>query len=495
MFVGRENDLRQLESLWAKPVASLVTCRGRRRIGKSTLIEEFARRSKAVFLKLEGIAPEPRMTNVLQLKAFREQLSRECGRSVPMLKSWGEAFAELDRCIGSSKTVLLLDEISWMGRYDVGFPGELKIAWDNLFKKHDRLIVFFCGSVSTWISRNILNNTGFVGRASLNLVVRELPLEDCVRFWGRKASRVATSEILDVLSVTGGVPRYLEEVNPSFSANENVRRLCFVSNALLRDDFNQTFNVVFGEEAVTKRRILMCLSDASRTLSEICEALGVERNGGITVHLEDLEVAGFVTCERSVNPQTGRSAKICRYRICDNYTRFFLRYIEPNGAMIDVDSFLFNSLEALPGWTAILGLQFENLVINNLALLLPLLGLGRVLLKSAAPYRQAATSRRKGCQIDLLLQSDRLFYVVEIKRRREIGIEIEDEVAEKVAALHVPQNYTVRTALVYDGHLSPQVAARGYFDALVPASMLLGREKLLSDVCTGRGQTPVVGFE
>lgn len=475
MFVGRENDLKQLDALWAKPVASLVTCRGRRRIGKSTLIEEFARRSKAAFLKLEGVAPEPRMTNALQLMAFREQLSRVCRRRVPPLASWGEAFAELDTCIGNGRTVLLLDEISWMGRYDVGFPGELKVAWDNLFKKHDRLIVFFCGSVSTWISRNILNNTGFVGRASLNLTVRELPPEDCVKFWGRKASRVAPSEILDVLSVTGGVPRYLEEVNPSLSASENIRRLCFVSNALLRDDFNQTFNVVFGEESVTKRRILACLSDASRTLSEICEALGVERNGGISVHLDDLEVAGFVVRERSVNPQTGKPAKICRYRICDNYTRFFLRYIEPNGTMIDADSFRFTSLEALPGWPTILGLQFENLVINNLAVLLPRLGLDRVLLKSAAPYRQAPTSRRGGCQIDLLLQAGRLFYVVEIKRRREIGVEIEDEVAAKVAALRAPRDRTVRTALVYDGHLSPQVASRGYFDALIPSEVLLGR--------------------
>ena len=71
----------------------------------------------------------------------------------------------------------MLDEISWMGKYDVGFPGELKIAWDNLFKKHDRTIVFLCGSVSTWIAKNILNNTGFVGRASCNFVVRELPLD------------------------------------------------------------------------------------------------------------------------------------------------------------------------------------------------------------------------------------------------------------------------------------------------------------------------------
>lgn len=109
------------------------------------------------------------------------------------------------------------------------------------------------------------------------------------------------------------------------------------------------------------------------------------------------------------------------------------------------------------------------------ATLLPRLGLDRVLLKSAAPYRQVATSRRGGCQIDLLLQSGRLFYVVEIKRRREIGVEIEDEVAAKVAALRAPRDRTVRTALVYDGRLSPQVAARGYFDALIPSEALLGR--------------------
>ena len=54
MFLGRENGLKQLDSLWRKSTASLVTCRGRRRIGKLTLIEEFARRSGARFLKLEG---------------------------------------------------------------------------------------------------------------------------------------------------------------------------------------------------------------------------------------------------------------------------------------------------------------------------------------------------------------------------------------------------------------------------------------------------------
>ena len=74
MFVGREADLEELSRLWRKRVASLVTCRGRRRIGKSTLIEEFARRSGARFLKLEGKAPEPGMSNNLSFHPLGDVL-------------------------------------------------------------------------------------------------------------------------------------------------------------------------------------------------------------------------------------------------------------------------------------------------------------------------------------------------------------------------------------------------------------------------------------
>ena len=79
MFVGREEQLEQLKALWHKPVASLVTCRGRRRIGKSTLIEEFARRNRVRFIKLEGIEPQPGVTNETQLNAFAQQLAEQTG--------------------------------------------------------------------------------------------------------------------------------------------------------------------------------------------------------------------------------------------------------------------------------------------------------------------------------------------------------------------------------------------------------------------------------
>ena len=475
MFYGREDDLRELERLWRKPVSSLVTCRGRRRIGKSTLIEEFAARSHARLIEIEGLPPQPNQTNEDQLRHFAEQLREQSAWRGADFTSWFEAMLALSGVVGKGRTVVLLDEISWMGAHDGSFPGILKTAWDRHFKKHPHLVLVLCGSVSTWIQENILNNTGFVGRAALNLVLGELPLKDCVRFWGAAAERIAPREILDVLSVTGGVPRYLEEIDPGLSAVENVQNMCFSPKSLLRDDFSKIFSSVFGQNTSVKRRLLSALARAPMSVSELADAIGMERCGVLSKHLDQLSVAGFVTADRGLNPLTQKPAKIIRYRIKDNYSRFYLKYIEPNAEMIDQGSFRCHSLEALKGWDSMMGYQFETLVANNIPALLPRLGLERALLLSAAPFRQLPTARKKGCQVDLLIQTESSVCLVEIKRMREIGPGVEDELREKVSRLSVKPGVSVRTALVYDGTLSPRLAASGYIDAFVYfGSLLIG---------------------
>ena len=474
MFYGREEELSELDSLWRKNTASMVTCRGRRRIGKSTMIEEFARRSKAHFIEIMGTAPGKGIGNRQQLENFSIQLMPHIHghkKTVPL--DWLNAFMLLDAAIGNEKTVILLDEISWMGQYDATFPGHLKTAWDMYLKKHPRLILVLCGSVSTWIQENILNNTGFVGRSSLNLTLRELPLSVCRHFWGTAAERIAPGEIIDVLSITGGVPRYLEEIDPALSANENIRRMCFRPKALLRDDFAKIFNSVFGENAIYKRNILAALSVGPLTLAELAEKLHLSKGGSISQNISELLTAGFISGDAGLNPLTGKPAKSIIYRLSDNYTRFYLKYIQPNEAVIDRDGFRFLNIEALPAWETILGLQFENLVMNNIMELLPRLGLQNVLIKSAAPWRQLAGARKKGCQIDMLIQAERMVYVIEMKRRKYIGSEVADEVAAKIEALSLPRSISVRTALVYEGELHPAIAAEGFFDALVSIGDLM----------------------
>ena len=82
--------------------------------------------------------------------------------------------------------------------------------------------------------------------------------------------------------------------------------------------------------------------------------------------------------------------------------------------------------------------------------------------------------RRRVCQIDLLVQTPRTAYVVEIKRQKEIGPEIEDEVRRKISRIPLRSGMTPRPVLVYDGTLAPSVEGTGFFDAVIPAHKLLG---------------------
>ena len=134
MFIGREKELELLDALWGRDSGVLVTCRGRRRIGKSTLIEEFAARSRARFIEIAGEAPAAKSTNETQLRAFSKQLAEQTSWTGGPIGDWFDAFRFLDRELDDRKTVVLLDEVSWMGGKDPDFAGQLKTAWDRRFR-------------------------------------------------------------------------------------------------------------------------------------------------------------------------------------------------------------------------------------------------------------------------------------------------------------------------------------------------------------------------
>jgi len=480
-FIGRKEQLEDLSSLWRKKTSSIVACRGRRRIGKSTLFREFARRTADVYMEFEGLAPdgERKITNDDQLREFAATLARLTNSPILKFENWNDAFFWLDRAIDDSKrTVILLDEISWMGGEDPNFPAILRNAWESRFHRHDKLVLAVCGSVSAWIKKNILGNTGFTGRFSRDYVLTELSLSECSQFWMNAGGEIAAREILDVLSVTGGVPRYLEEIDPGLSAEENIRRLCFRPEGELYQDFDAIFNPVFGDATMFRRKVLCLLSEGPATGDEIAKRLDVDRNGWLAERLRELEEGGFLDADPGLNPETGKECRVSKYRLRDNYTRFYLKYIEPRKKLIKRGGYRFQSLASLPDWNTVLGLQFENLIVNNAAQIIPLLGIGNATIESAAPYRNVRKGRDgkgTGCQIDLLIQTPRTAYVVEVKRKNEIGPEIEDELERKMTNLPIRKGMSKSPVLVYEGALHPSVEASGYFAAIIPFEKLLAR--------------------
>ena len=472
LYVGRERETAELLELRRKRTASLVVIKGRRRIGKSTFIRQSAKHFDRL-LAFEGLAPRDGLSARQQLAAFAEQLAQQTSLPKVSIDNWPQAFQLLNTVIPTKgSTLILLDEISWMSIGERDFAGHLKSAWDTLLSQHSRLIVVLCGSVSSWIDRNILASPGFVGRCSLSLSLEPLALPECNAFW--RGKRATASEKLKILSVTGGVPRYLEEIDPSHSAEHNIHRLCFEPGGLLFREAEQIFHDVFDRRAETYRQIMSTLVEGTRTVSEIGAKLKHKRGGSLSFALDELAAAGFLRRDVSFSPRTGDAyERAIRYRLSDNYMRFYLKYVEPRRSQIEKKLYRKSPLDSLVAWDTIFGLQVENLVLQSFDALRSRLGLDRAEIINVGPYVQARTLRRAGCQIDLLLRTRRTVHVVEIKLRDVIDRSVIDEVKHKVDRLDGARGLSVRTALLYSGELDPRVEGEDYFDFVIPLGDLL----------------------
>ena len=472
-FVGRQAELESLEKLFKKNAPSLVVIQGRRRIGKSRLIQEFAK--DYIYYGFSGLPPTKETTAQSQRNEFSRQLSSQTSIPEVFADDWSKLFLLFSSQVTDQKTVILFDEISWMGDQDPDFLGKLKNAWDLQFKNHAKLILILCGSTSAWIEKNIVSSTGFMGRISYKLVLEELPLGECSKFWANKGQHIAPYEKLKLLSVTGGVPRYLEEIKPSFSAEDNIKDLCFMNGGLLVTEFNSIFSDLFSSKSSTYKKIVSALSNGSKTLKDICTELEVLQTGYISDCLDDLVKSGFVTRDYTWHLQSAEVSRLSQFRLSDNYLRFFLKYIDKNIPKIENNDFAFKSLAFLPGWESIMGLQFENLVLKNRKLIRDRLRIKPEEIISDNPFFQKKTAKKPGCQIDYLIHTKfGGLYVCEIKFSKNVlQSTIIQEMEEKIKRFDYPKGFSCRPVLIHVNGVHEDVVHRGYFAEIINFSEFL----------------------
>ena len=473
VFIGRKRELSLLNQLVKKDSASLVAIKGRRRIGKSRLITEFGR--QGTLISLSGLPPLPGMTAQDQRDEVSRQMARQLGGPYLVFEDWGDLFWHLAQHTAKGRVVILLDEISWMASDDDTFLGKLKNAWDLYFKKNPSLILVLCSSISSWIEKNILSSTGFMGRISLTITLQELTLPECNHFWGAQKNKTSSYEKFKCLSLTGGIPSYLENIQPKLSAEHNIKMLGFIKEGMLYNEFDQIFTDLFGKRSDIYKKILLTLiTKPHAQMQDVFDSLQIERSGVYSEYLNDLIQAGFVERNYSWHIKTEKKTQLSQYRIKDNYIRFYLKYILPNQEKIIRDAFAERSLSTLPGWDSILGLQFENLVLANRTAVQKLLHIRPEEIIYDNPYFQRKTIRKQGCQIDYLVQTKfNCLYVCEIKFSRDpVGAEVVQEMKDKINALDVPANFSYRPVLIHVNGVHDSVIASEYFAEIIDLGSL-----------------------
>lgn len=473
-FIGREQDLKLLQQFLHKKTASLLVVNGRRRIGKTTLIAQFAK--PYTFYSFTGLPPDSLTTSQLERDEFSRQLSVQTDLPEVKADDWSKLFSLLATKVQTGRVVLLFDEISWMGSKDPAFLGKIKHAWDTQFKKNPKLLFIICGSASSWIEKNILSSTGFLGRISHVLTLEELPLNECNAFWGKKgAENIAAFEKFNILSITGGIPRYLEELNPAESAEQTLKRICFQKGALLLEEFDRIFSDLFLHDSHVYKKILKTLAQGSHDTKTISEKIKINFTGLFSEFLRELELAGFVKRDYTWDIQTGVDSKLSRYRLSDNYMRFYLKCLEKKRTQIERGTFIYKSITSLPEWNSIIGLQFENLVLNNRHHIHQKLGIDPADIVTENPFFQKTTARQQGCQIDYMIQTrHQSLYICEIKfSQKPIGSEVIPQVQEKINRLKRPKGFSCRPVLIHVNGVSQDVIDKDFFSNIIDLSQAL----------------------
>lgn len=466
LFIGRKRELERLHLLHKKPMPTLVVVKGRRRIGKSRLIHEFAQQVKNKrFWSFAGLAPSEGVSAQDQRDNFTRQLAAQLQLPVPTFFDWSDAFDFFSVSLRQGDLVLF-DEISWMGSKDQTFIPKLKAWWD---RQMVQMLLVFCGSVSTWIEENILKNTAFFGRIHLTLTLEPLSIPESAELLRKIGMHLSFYDMYKLLSIFGGVPWYLEQCHSSMTADALIKELCFERGGLLVTEFDRIFHDLFNGKGATYQKILHVLKDGAKTLSEIRQSIDFTHSGTLSTMLEHLIVAGFISKQPLWSFKTSLALKQSLYRIADPYMRFYLKMIEPHKEAILGGAFDAVPVSTMSAYDTQMGLQLEVLLLQNRPLIQKALGVSPIDTIRSGPYRQNKTTKQQGCQIDFLLQSKtNTLFVCEFKfKRREISSEIITEMEQKIARLKVSKGFARVPVLCHLGGVADAVAVSSYFYRII----------------------------
>jgi len=267
----------------------------------------------------------------------------------------------------------------------------------------------------------------------------------------------------------------LEQIEPQLSADDNIKKLCFRKDGILVNEFDKIFHDLFFKQIDVYKRLVMTLAKGSQAFNEICKEMSYEKGGILSGYLDNLITAGFAQRDYTWIPKTGKMSRLSHFRLKDNFLRFYLKYIEPNRSKIDLDMFQDIAMSSLPGWDALMGLQFENLVLHNRRLIRKLLHCRPEDIIFDNPYFQRKTTSHEGCQIDYMIQTrQKLLYTCEIKfSRHAIKGEVVQEMKDKLNRLVLPRGFACAPVLIHVNGVDDAVSDADYFFSLIDFASLL----------------------
>ena len=466
-IIGRLDAINVLDLVNSRDKAQFLAVYGRRRIGKTYLIENYMKPRAAIYFEVTG-SREGTMKD--QLAYFRVALQKTfyAGAHLPEIDRWTNAFELLAAAVereamsrttantaqasaqpapalpAQASIVIFLDEAPWLDTHKSGFRSALEQAWNTRLSKIPSVRLIVCGSASSWMIRHLRKAKGGLhNRVTEALHLRPFTLGETHDYLEKKHQTTISKEsVLELYLAFGGVAYYLDLFNKSESVRQNVSRLAF-TNGILRKEFATLFRSLF-DDGDNHQKVVEALSVKKKGLTrgEILGVTGLKEGASLTRWLTELEEADFIAKVKVI----ASTKDDFRWRILDPFTLFHLRWIKPvaTGLLSPANDkdFWLNIRKGQP-YKIWAGHAFETIVLVHLAAVRRALGLGAIQAEAGPwssqnpagrgrPRKQKPASATGGAEIDLLFdREDSTVSICEIKHYDE-SYELTDATAEAI---------------------------------------------------------------
>lgn len=401
-IIGREVESNLLKNMLTSDKSELIAIYGRRRVGKTFLIRE-TYKNQSIF-EVSGI---PDGSYKEQLQNFFDEIAKRNAsfskRDKP--NNWYEAFNMLGEYIeklkSKQKKVIFIDELPWLHTHKSKFVQFFAHFWNTFCAPRTDLVVVVCGSAASFMINKVIHDRkGLHHRITLSINLRPFNLHETELFLKSKKVHLDRYSILQLYMAIGGIPHYLEKINPGDSATVAINKLCFEKDGLLSNEFNHIFVSLFNDSG-NHVAVVEALAKSKKSISrtELVKTSKIDSGGTLTKVITELIESGFISEYRPYNKQI----KDTLYRLTDEYAIFYLKFIKNNKGADWKTLYTSNSYVTWSGFT------FENICIKHEKQLLKALGITGI----NARY---SSWRNENAQIDLLInRSDRTINICELK--------------------------------------------------------------------------------
>lgn len=404
IITGRTAEFQLLNKYMGSRRAEFVAIYGRRRVGKTFLIRNFFQDQFDFFAT--GIIGGSKKE---EMAAFNRALAKY-GHKGAKAKTWMEAFAQLGDLLETKKRkkrcVVFIDELPCFDTRNAGFVHALDYFWNSKGAWMDNLFFVICGSATSWIIRNIIDNHGGLhNRITHEMHLKPFTLQQAEDYVASRNGNWNRLSILHAYMAVGGVPYYWSLFDFEDSVAANIDRLFFSDDAELHREYKRLFMSLY-KNADNYMEIIGKLAEHKQGLTrkEIAEKLKMRDNGHLSGMLDDL-----VNCDFVRSYHNGGKQNRAIFQLMDFYTLFYHHFCKKRSS----DIHFWQNKIGSPSISTWYGLAYERICMYHIRHVIQALHLDTI---HTEFYSWRSKESEPGAQIDIIIdRSDDMITLCEVK--------------------------------------------------------------------------------